>query len=107
MTAPPRSEDAPNERFRDLVDAFMIREILEDLGGVRAACVEVFALRGTHGWPPDFNPPESWHEPFARLADEVDLPVRSLDQAVEEAREFIQMIDAQDEARGPYGSARE
>jgi len=96
MTAPPRSEDAPNERFRDLVDALMIREILEDLGGVRAACVEVFSLRGTHGWPPDFNPPESWHEPLARLADEVNLPVRSLDQAVEEAREFIEMIDGQD-----------
>ncbi len=96
MTAPPGSEDAPNERFRDLVDALMIREILEDLGDVRAACVEVFALRGTHGWPPGFTPPESWHEPFARLADEVDLPVRSLDQAAEEVREFIKMVDAHD-----------
>jgi nucleotidyltransferase AbiEii toxin of type IV toxin-antitoxin system len=96
MTAPPRNEDAPNERFRDLVDALMIREILEDLGGVRAACVEVFSLRGTHGWPPRFSPPESWQEPFRQLASEVDLPVRNLEQAVVEAREFIQMIDGQD-----------
>lgn len=102
MTAPPRSEEAPNERFRDLVDALLIREILVDLGGVRAACVEVFALRGTHGWPPDFIPPESWREPFERLANEVGLPVGSIDQAVEEAREFIHMIDAQqDGARSP------
>lgn len=48
MTEPPHEEGTPNERFRDLVDLLLMRELTADLGGVRAACVEVFAIRATH-----------------------------------------------------------
>lgn len=94
LTEPSRSEDTPNERFRDLVDALLIREILDDLLEVRAACVEVFSFRGTHAWPPLFEPPGFWREPFERLAQQVGLPVRSLDVAVHAVRNLINEIDA-------------
>ena len=94
MTEPPRDETIPNERFRDLVDLLLIRELTTELGGVRAACVEVFALRATHSWPPVLDPPKFWAEPFATLAGEIELPVHSLGDAVQEALRFIKAIDA-------------
>lgn len=36
----------PNERFRDLVDLQLMRELTNDLGGVRTACVVMFPVRG-------------------------------------------------------------
>ena len=93
MTEPPRDEDTPNERFRDLVDLLLIRELTSDLAGVRAACVEVFRIRGTHGWPPLLDPPAFWQEPFTKLAQEVSLPGASLEDAVREAQTFIEAID--------------
>ncbi len=93
MTEPPRDEDTPNERFRDLVDLLLMRELTSDLGGVRAACVEVFEIRDTHDWPPRLDPPAFWEEPFKKLAEEVELPVNSLEEAVREAQTFIEAID--------------
>jgi hypothetical protein len=37
-----------------------------------------------------------WEEPFAALAEEFDLPVRTLDEAVQEARAFIRAIHETD-----------
>ena len=94
MTEPRRGNEPSNERFRDLADLLLLRELASSLGGVREACDEVFALRGTHDWPPVLDPPASWEQPFGRLADELELSVSNLDQAVEEARAFIDAIDA-------------
>ena len=63
--------------------------LVPDLAIVREACVEVFALRGTHAWPPDV-----WEEPFAALAAELGLPVSTLMEAVEAAAAFIGEIEA-------------
>ncbi|MDP2957761.1 MAG: hypothetical protein Q8N53_15150 [Longimicrobiales bacterium] len=71
-----------------------MRELAHDLGGVREACVEVFALRGTHAWPPVFDPPAFWEEPFARLSREVGLLSSTLEQAAAQARAFVTAIDA-------------
>ena len=94
MTEPSRDESTPNERFRDLVDVLLMRELTSGLGGVRAACVEVFTIRGAHGWPPILDPPSFWEEPFAKLAEEVELPMRILGMAVQEAQMFVEAIDA-------------
>ena len=99
MTEPPVDEETPNERFRDLVDLLLMRELTTDLGGVRAACREVFAVRARHDWPPVFDPPTFWEEPFAALAEEVELPVGSLPDAVQEAKAFIGAIEAADGAQ--------
>ena len=55
MTQPPKGDETANERFRDLADLLLMRELVTDLAGVREACVEVFALRGTHAWPPSVD----------------------------------------------------
>ena len=94
MTQPPKGDDEANERFRDLADLLLMRELITDLAGVRAACVEVFALRGTHAWPPAVEPPEAWEEPFAALAAELELPVSTLVEAVEAAVALIGEIEA-------------
>jgi hypothetical protein len=94
MTQPPKGDEEANERFRDLADLLLIRELAPDLASVREACVEVFALRGTHAWPPDVEPPDVWEEPFAALAAELELPVRTLVEAVEAAAAFIGEIEA-------------
>lgn len=94
MTQPPRGDDAANERFRDLADLLLVREMATDLAGVREACVEVFAVRGTHAWPPTVEPPETWEGPFSALAAELELPVGTLAEGIEAAVAFIEEIDA-------------
>lgn len=89
MSEPPPDEETPNERFRDLVDLLLMKELTTELMGVCEACVEVFAIRDTHGWPPVLEPPGFWEEPFAALAAEVELPVRRLEDAVRAAQAFI------------------
>jgi len=94
MTQPPKGDEEANERFRDLADLLLMRELVPDLAGVREACVEVFALRGAHAWPPVVEPPEAWEEPFAALAAELELPVGTLVEAVEAAAAFIGEVEA-------------
>jgi hypothetical protein len=43
---------APNDRFRDLVDLLLMRQLVQDYGALREACEEVFQRRATHTWPP-------------------------------------------------------
>lgn len=93
MTQPAREGEEANERFRDLVDLLLMRELVTDLSGLHEACAEVFATRGTHDWPPVLEPPAAWEQPFAAMADELDLPVATLEEAVAEATKFIQAIE--------------
>jgi hypothetical protein len=93
MTEPALDEATPNERFRDLVDLLLMRELTSDLRGVRTACVDVFTLRAKHPWPPMLEPPAFWEEPFASLAEEVELRERKLQDAVREARSFIENVE--------------
>ena len=94
MTQPSTQEDASNERFRDLVDVLLLRGLVEDLPAVRSACVEVFAFRGTHGWPPAFEPPAFWEELYAELASGLKLAEKTLEEAVREAQTLIEVIEA-------------
>ena len=94
MTQPAAQEGTSNERFRDLADILLLRQLVADLPAVRAACVEVFAFRGTHGWPPALEPPAFWEELYAELAADLELAEKMLEEAVREARAFIEAIDA-------------
>ena len=101
MTQPPRGGETANERFRDLADLLLMRELVTDLAVVREACVEVFALRGTHAWPPSVDSPEGWEEPFAALAAELELATSTLAEAVETAADFIAETEAAGAAESP------
>ena len=79
---------------RHLADVLLLRDLVEDLPAVRAACVEVFAFRGNHGWPPAFEPPAFWEDLYAELAAGLELARTTLEDAVPEALAFIGVIDA-------------
>lgn len=93
MTLPPRPGKR-NERFRDLIDLLLMEELVADYSGLREACEAVFRARGTHPWPPVLEAPEHWIEPFARLVQELRLPVADANQAIARVQAFVNRIIA-------------
>lgn len=91
MTLPPRSGKR-NERFRDLIDLLLMEELVTDYQGVREACEMVFRSRGTHGWPPPLVVPEHWTDPFARLAEDLELPVADANAGMARVQAFVTRI---------------
>ena len=83
----------PNERVQDAVDVLLLRDLVPDLAAARAACVDVFAARGTHPWPPTFTPQPGWAGRFAELAEELEMELADLGAAATELRGFIAAID--------------
>jgi hypothetical protein len=81
-----------NDRFRDLVDLLVLRELVGDLPALRMACETTFATRATHAWPPSLDVPATWQAGYARLAAEVGLDVVDVDDADAKVREFIAAI---------------
>lgn len=82
-----------NDRFRDLIDLLLLRALDPDLAAIRQACVDIFASRGKHAWPPALDAPSSWAEPYARLAGELEFAITDLDDAARSVVEFIGEID--------------
>jgi hypothetical protein len=89
-----RFEERENERFRDLIDLIICRDLIVDLGDVREACVDTFDARGTHMWPPNLEIPDTWAEPYRALAEEMGFPITDVGDAATQVREFIGKIDA-------------
>lgn len=89
-----RFDDRDNERFRDLIDLVICRDLIEDMAQVKEACLDTFASRGVHSWPPELLIPDIWAEPYASLAEEMDFPFTDVEEAAEEVRELISAIDA-------------
>lgn len=87
-------EDRHNDRFRDLIDLILLRGISEDRQPIREACVEIFEVREKHAWPPDLVVQYGWAERFPALADEMQFPIRNVDEAADQVRRFIDEIDA-------------
>lgn len=84
-----------NDRFRDLVDILLISRTLEegDLKRVRAACDEIFGLRGTHPWPPEITIVAGWQEGYAKLASDLVLDVADVHAAKDQVDLFVRRID--------------
>jgi hypothetical protein len=93
MTLPPRPGTL-NDRFRDLIDLLLMEELITDYAGLREACESVFRTRRTHDWPPPLEVPQQWVEPFGRLAQELDLPVRNAESGMARVRLFVERIKA-------------
>lgn len=85
-----------NERFRDLIDLQLLRELVDDGGlpAVRAACVEIFELRAKHAWPPAVTIWPSWADGFTAMAREVAFNTDDVGIAANDLRVFIADIDA-------------
>jgi hypothetical protein len=89
-----RFEKGENERFRDLIDLIICRDLITDLTEVREACTDTFEARRLHTWPPTLEVPDSWAEPYTAMAQEMDFPVTDVDEAAAQVRELIGKIDA-------------
>lgn len=95
MTLPRMNEERPNERVQDAVDVLLFRHRFADAAyrrRLRDACESTFMARGTHLWPPAFEPPELWREEFVAMANDLGLPIRDLDSAKRELHDFIDQI---------------
>jgi hypothetical protein len=88
----PHSLDRPNERFHDLVDVLLLRDLVKDLHSLRQACVKLFTVRATHAWPASFDPPAGWAAPFTAIARRVALDPAEFDAAVIELRDWIAAV---------------
>jgi hypothetical protein len=89
-----RFEAGENERFRDLIDLVICRDLVADISEVREACIETFDARNLHAWPPNLLVPDSWAEPYMALAEEMDFSVTDVGDAAAQVRELISEIDA-------------
>jgi len=89
-----RFPDRENERFRDLIDLIICRDLIEEINLVKEACLDTFAARGKHSWPPELLIPGPWAEPYAALATEMDFPIRDVEEAAVRVRELIAEIEA-------------
>ncbi len=81
----------PNTRIKDFPDLALLamtREI--DAVRLKAAFEQTFSFRGTHSLPyfvPE--PPETWHQPYAKMAREDALPWLTLDALTTAVRAFL------------------
>jgi len=91
-----RFPDRDNERFRDLIDLIICRDLVEETISVKEACLDTFASRAGHDWPPGLIVPAAWAEPYAALATEMDFPIQDVEEAAAQVRELIAEIDSAD-----------
>jgi hypothetical protein len=100
---------APGEgsRVKDLVDILLIAELGQMDGQLlHHALRATFDTRKTHGSPLRFpDPPSTWSAPFRRLAEETGLGYRTLSDAGEAARRFLDPV-LQGEAAGTWDPVR-
>lgn len=83
----------PSGRTKDLVDMVLI-QAHESLvaGDVRGALTTVFDARGTHDLPAILPPPpESWRQPYQRMAPSLEIPP-DLDEGYQLAAAFLTPI---------------
>ncbi len=85
-----------NDRARDLVDLQLLVTLLEasQLPALREACVEIFAGRQRHSWPPSVRVWESWPRLYNAASQTLGGDVLDdVDEAARWLREVIETID--------------
>ena len=89
-----RFDVGENDRFRDLIDLQLLRDLRPDLAHVGEACRDVFAARAKQPWPPRLTIEPSWPEQYTALAIEQDFAVQDVDEAAELVQNLIDEIAA-------------
>jgi hypothetical protein len=85
-----------NNRARDLHDLLLIEELgiePEQLPAIRQACVEIFAGRAKHAWPPALSAPVGWDAIWHAIC-EAEGTSLTLADAIEQVTALIGAIDA-------------
>ena len=91
-----RPVDRVNDRFRDLLDLQLLGELVDNGGwhDVRVACVDVFAGRAKHPWPPAVTIPESWHAGYRTMAADIGFDITEVADAADAVQDLIARIDS-------------
>lgn len=89
-------EGRENDRFRDVMDILLVEDLLYDIGltDVREACIDIFAIRQKHAWPPAVTVYDSWRAPFAALARQNGFAPEDIDDAAAALTALIAAIAA-------------
>lgn len=84
----------PNSRVKDLPDLALIATAGSlEAGRLRAAIDQTFGFRGTHDVPAHLpTPPDTWEGPYATIATDDQLQWRTLAEALEAARTFLDPV---------------
>jgi len=84
-----------NDRVSDLMDLILIEDLSGDLNlvRVRPACVEVFAHRATHPWPPVVAVKATWPELWTNLVDDSDFYIADVNEVVARVNNLIGRIN--------------
>jgi hypothetical protein len=59
---------------------------------VKDACIEIFELRGTHGWPPRIDARDHWPEPYRVMAESMSFPILDVHEAADAVQEMTDML---------------
>ncbi len=84
-----------NDRFRDLIDILLLDGLTpsED-ATLRVACLEIFAARAAHAWPPRLVAHSDWARGYEELAVRLEFPVTTLGEAIEAVETVVDRIDS-------------
>ena len=89
-----RFQSGENDRFRDLIDLLLLRDLEPNLAQVAEACRDVFGARGKQLWPPSLSIEPSWPEQYQALAIEQGFKIQNVAEAVEQVQAMIDRIAA-------------
>jgi hypothetical protein len=82
----------PNERVRDLLDLWVLRDLVPPSRALCAICEETFRIRQMQPWPPEIVVHPHWHAPFTELARALELTVENAEKAADDVRSYLQRI---------------
>lgn len=101
------SSDRPSSRVKDLPDLLLlIEDGLEPSCDLRAVVSDLFEVRRTHPMPVEIpDPPADWEVRYLSLVEELDLPARTLDEAMATLRRFWDEVLAADGKESTSGEA--
>ena len=85
-----------NDRFRDLIDLLLLDDLEEDdIDTVlKSACMEIFALRDRHAWPPRVHVRDGWADGYETMAKDMSFPVTDVAVAAAAVQSMVDRIDA-------------
>lgn len=87
-------DSGESSRVKDFVDILLLATLSDiDAEKLRHAIDATFSTRKTHSIPKSIpNPPFEWSKPFQKIAREVSLSYRSIDDATEAFKQFFEPI---------------
>ena len=82
----------PNERVRDLLDLWVLRDLVPPSPVLRDTCEETFRIRQMQPWPPDITVHQHWQAPFIDMARDLELPIEDANAAADDLRLYVRQI---------------